>query len=422
MSTPNYGVIAGTPNTGLDNSSLFVRDVDPMIYFFDGDKHPFATRILTMGQTFGYRENAKIPSVDGKALKIRGRSNYKVEHFEDQVDLADYYKPTAAVTASATSLTVSSTDDDHFVAGDCLLLTNASGQRETVIIASVAANTLNITNIDGTTRTAGIAMTTADKFHKMHNSRAEDSTAPSIRTSKPAEIYNYLEITSESYGVTQTRAATKDYKGQDPMNYEYRLAVSRLMTKLEMMFWNGSRAVGASSTNPVYHNGGLLYWLEAYSDVEIRDMAGFALTKAELMSYLASCGRGGSVEKWLVGGLRGLMPIYNMGFDFVQVNNFKLGEFGVQVDKIRTVNGVYNLVYEPLFDKVDVLSGSLFVVDPANLQFNYLQKFNSNNQAFMDRPQLLADGSTAMKREVIGQVGWTFETLKTFGWMKNIGS
>ncbi len=422
MSTPDVGVIAGTPNTGLDNNSLFIRDVDPMMYFYEGDKHPFATKILTMGQTFGYRDNDKIPSVSGKSLKTRGRTNYKVEHFEDQVNLADYYKCTAALATGDTALTVSAANDDHFVAGDVLLLTNASGQREVTIIASVATNTLNITDLDGGARTAGIVMTTADKFYKMHNSRAEDSTSQAIRTTKAAEIYNYLEITSEPYGLTQTRLATKDYKGQDPMNYEYRLAVSRLMDKLEKMFWFGERSVAASTTNPVYHNGGYFYWLEAYSDVEIRDMAGFALTKAELLSFLGSVGRGGSTEKWLVGGLRGLTPIYNMGFEFIQLDNFKIGEFGVTVEKIRTVNGIYHLVYEPLFDTIDTFAGSLCVVDPANLQFNFLKKFNSNNQAFMDRPQLLADGATAVKREIIGQVGWTFETLKTMGWLKNIGN
>jgi len=422
MSTPNVGVIAGTPNTGLDNSSLFIRDVDPMLYFYETDRHPFASKILTLGQTFGLRDNALLPSVSGKNLKVRGRTNFKVEHFEDQVDLADYYKPTAAVTAAATTLTISATDDDHFVVGNKLLLTNASGQREAVIISTVATNTLTITNLDGTTRTAGIVMTTGDKFYLLETARAEDSTSQAIRTTKAAEIYNYLEITSEPYGLTQTRLATHDYKGQDPMNYEYRLAISRFMGKLEKMFWFGERAVAGSTSNPVYHNGGFLYWLEAYSDVEIRDMAGFALTRAELTSWLGSIGRGGSPEKWLVGGTRGLAPVYNMGYEFIQTDSFKMGEFGITIDKIRTPNGIFHLISEPLFDKIDALAGSLFVIDPANVQFNFLKEFNENKQAFVDRPQLLADGATAKKREIIGQVGWTFETLKTMGWMKNIGA
>jgi len=419
MSTPDIGVISGTPNTGLENSSVFVRDVDPMLYFFQTDKHPIASMILTNGMNLNYRKDSQVPELTGKSLKKRARKNFKVEHLEDQVELADYYKPTAAVAASDTSLTVSSSDDDHFRAGDVLLLTNASGQTERTVIASVATNTLNIENTDGTTRTAGIVMTTADKFYKMENVRAEDSTAPSIRTTKRANIYNYLEIISEPYGLTKTRRATSDYNG-DPFLLEKRKAMSRLMIQLEQMFWFGTRDVSASTTNPVYHSGGWKYWIEQYSNVEIRDMAGLPLTRAELISFLSAVGRGGSSNKVLVGGMKALTPIYNMGFDHVQVDTFKIGEFGVTIDKIRTVNGVFYLVYEPLFDTIDVMSGTLAVVDIDHVQFNYLSN-NGVNLDLHEETQLLADGSLSDKGQYVGQVGFTFETLKTMGWMKNIG-
>jgi len=420
MPTPNIGVIAGTPNTGLENSAVMIRDVDPMLYFFELDKHPIASMVLSDGMNLQYRDGSVVPQITGKPLKKRARKNYKVEHLEDQVNLADYYKPTAAVTAAATSLTVSSTDDDHFRAGDVLLLTNASGQTERTIIASVAANTLNITDTDGGTRTAGIVMTTGDKFFRMENARAEDSTAPVIRTTKRAEIYNYLEIISETYGLTKTRRAVSDYNG-DPYLLEKRKAFSRLMTQLEQMFWFGTRDVASSTSNPVYHSGGWKYWVETYSDVEIRDMAGFSLTKAELMSFLGSVARGGSTRKVLVGGMRGLTPIYNMGFEHVQVPSFKIGEFGVQIDRVRTANGIFDLVYEPLFDEIDVMSGSLCVVDFDKLQFNYLVG-NGVNLDIHDETQLLADGALADKGQYVGQVGFTFETLKTMGWLKNIGA
>lgn len=417
---PNIGVISGTPNTGLENANVFIRDVDPMLYFFETDKHPIASMILTDGMSLNYRDGAMVPQLTGKPLKKRARKNFKVEHLEDQVSLADYYKPTAALAASGTAITVSSTDDDHFRAGDVMLLTNAAGQTERVVIATVAANTLNITNVDGTTRTAGIAMTTSDKFYRMENVRAEDSTAPAIRTTKRDNIYNYLEIISETYGLTKTKRATSDYSG-DPFMLEKRKAFSRLQTQLEFMFWFGTRDVSGASTNPIYHNGGWKYFLELYSDVEIRDMAGFSLTKAELLSFLASVGRGGATRKCLVGGLRALAPIYSMGFEHVQVPSFKIGEFGVTIDRIRTPNGVYDIVYEPLFDDVDVMSGSLCVVDFDHTQFNYLSG-NGVNLDLHDETVVLADGSLSDKGQYVGQVGFTFETLKTMGWMKNIGS
>ena len=420
MAVPNIGVISGTPNTGLENANVFVRDVDPMLYFYQTDKHPIASMILTDGLSLAYRKDGMVPEVTGKPLKKKARKNFKVEHLEDQVNLADYYKGTAAVATGDTSVTVSATDDDHFRAGDALLLTNAAGQTERVLISSVSANTLNITNDDGTARTAGIVMTTADKFFRMENVRAEDSTAPAIRTTKRANLFNYLEIISETYGLTKTKRATSDYNG-DPYLLEKRKAWSRMLDQLEKMFWFGTRAVSNSTTNPTYSNGGWKYWLESYTDVEIRDMAGFALTRAELISFLGAVGRGGSTRKCLVGGLKGLAPIYNMGFDHVEFPNFKIGEFGCTIDRIRTVNGVYDLVYEPLFDDIDVMSGSLCVLDFDHVQYNYLSG-NGVNLDIHDEQQLLADGSLSEKGQYVGQVGFTFETLKTMGWMKNIGS
>jgi hypothetical protein len=418
-SVPDIGVISGTPNTGLENSNVLVRDVDPMLYFLQTDKYPIVSMILTNGMKLDQRKDSIVPQVTGKSLKKRARKNSKVEHLEDQVNLANFYQATAVVATSDTALTVSSSDDDHFRAGDALLLTNAAGQRERVIVYSVAANTINVKNPDGTTRTAGIAMTTSDKFYRGENSRAEDSTAPDIRTTKRANIYNYLEIISETYGITRTKRATSDYNG-DPYLLEKRKAWARLMNQLEFMFWFGTRAESGSTTNPVRHAGGFMYFAELNSDVEIRDMAGFALTRAELISFLTSAARSGSTQKALVTGSRGLAAINNMGFQSVNVDTFRIGEFGVTIDKIRTANGVFNLVYEPLFDDIDILSGTLVVLDMDKIQFNYLSG-NGINLDIHDETQVLADGSLSDKGQYVGQVGFTFETLKTMGMMKNIG-
>lgn len=417
---PNVGVISGTPNTGVENSSVFIRDVDPMLYFYETDKHPIASMVLTAGMTMGYRDNANIPKISGKSLKKKARANVKVEFHEDQIELAQFYNATAAVATGDTALTVSATDDDHFRAGDVLLLTNASGQTERLIIASVAANTLNVTNTDGSARTAGIVMTTSDKFYRLENVRAEDSTAPAIRTTKRAEMYNYLEIVSETYGLTKTKKAMADYNG-DPMMLEKRKAFSRLMRNMEKMFWFGTRDVANSSTNPVYHSGGWKYFVELYSDVEIRDMAGKALTRAELMNFLTSVGRGGATNKVLVAGSRGLAAINNMGFEYVQKNDFKFGEFGMNINTIFGPMGKYDIIYEPLFDEMDFMAGSICVLDFDHIQFNYLAG-NGVSLDIHDEQQLLADGSLAEKGQYVGQVGFTFETLKTMGWMKNIGA
>ena len=81
MPTPSIGVISGTPNTGLENSSKLVRAVDPILHFYRFDKHPFATMIMTQGQSLVARENSVIPKLTGKALHKKGYGNMKVEWF-----------------------------------------------------------------------------------------------------------------------------------------------------------------------------------------------------------------------------------------------------------------------------------------------------------------------------------------------------
>lgn len=420
MQTPNIGTIAGTPNTGLENSDLFVRDVDPMLYFFETDKHPIVTRLLTLGQSIDRRENENIPKVTGKAIKKQATKNPKFEHFEDAVNLADKYNPTAAVAATDTSITVSSTDDDHFIAGDMILLTNAAGQTERLVVSSVAANTLNVLNANGDARTAGITMTTSDEFYRQEFARAEDSTAPAIRTTKRAGIYNYIEFFSESYGLTNIKRATSDYNG-DPLMLEKRKAISRFLQRMENTFWFGERNIRNESTNPVYQTGGFKYWAETYSDVEIRDMSGYPLTRAELNSFLSAVMRGGSTDKVLVCDSRALSAINNMGYADVEIPTYKIGEMGMNIRKISGPFGKVELVYEPLFDDISPMRGSMAVLDMNNLKYRYMEG-NRVNLDMKDKEQLLADGSSAKKGTYEAVCGFHFSTMKHMGWMKNIGA
>lgn len=419
MPTPDIGVISGTPNTGLENANKLVRSVDPVLHFFQFDKHPFASLLLTQGMSLVARENSNLPKVVGRGIRKRAVSNMKLEWFEDSAYKREY-SPTAAVATGDTSVTVSTTDDDYFRAGDVLLLTNAAGQTERVKIASVAASTLNVVNDDGTMRTAGIVMTTGDKFYLMENVRQEDSTAPGLRSTKSANMYNYLEILSEPYGLTKVKKATAHYTG-DPMLEEKRKAYSRLLERFEMIALFGTRAIATSTTNPEYHCGGLKYWMESYTDCEIRDMAGQALTKAELDSFLTAVGKNGSPEKVILCDSRILNAINGYGYEAVQADNFKIGEIGMNVKKIFGPMGQVSLAYEPLFDQVAPFRGTAMVVDMADVEYCYLSG-NGENLDMHDEPILLADGSLSEKGQYIGAVGLKFNTLQHFGWLKNVGA
>jgi len=417
MSTPDIGIISGTPNTGLENSNKLVRAVDPILHYFKTDMSPFASMILTKGLSIGERDNSRLPKITGKQLLKKGYSNPKIEYFEDQV-LNDTFSTTAPVTAAATTLTVSTTDDDYFKAGDMLLLTNANNQTERVRISTVATSTLTITNEDGTTRTAGITMTTSDKFYILEAPRAEDSTAWAIRTTKSANMYNYLESVSETWGLTDIKRATSHSTG-DPKLEEKMKAYARFKEKLEKMILFGNRAIINSTTNPVYQNGGLFYHIEQYSDVEIRDFSGLSATRAEINSFISAVCKNGTPDKIMLCDSKWLDAINSLGYQFVQAPSFRLGEIGMNIQKISGPFGSVQLVYEPMFDRFKPYNGSAVIIDMNDIEWCHLAA-KGVNLDIAEYPIIQADGATSEKGEWKGMVGVKLNTLKHMGWAKNL--
>lgn len=431
MPTPSINNVAGTPNAGTVNSSLQVRAVDPRLHFYKFAEHPLASLILSMGQSLNQREMGSVPSIKGKAIRKKGYGNMKIEYFEDDTFAKRSFTPTVAVATGDTSVTVSSTDDDMFKANDIILLSNASGQTERLKISSVSANTLNVVNPDGTTRTAGIVMTTSDEFYLGENVRQDDSDAPAIRTTSGANMYNYMEFITEAYGTSLVNQLTNNYSGKNQMGLEKAKAVSRLLEKLEFMAIMGTRAIANSSTNPEWHNGGLKYFMELYSDVEIRNMSGKMLTKAEFDSFLTAVTKAGSPSKVALCDSRTLEAINGFGYENVQTPTYKVGELGMNVQKIFGPHGELTLVYEPLFDTHTWLNGSIMVLDLMDVEFAYLEGGQSidvpgigtvSNGDIKDYPILQANGTFSSKRQLAGLCGFKWNTLKHFGWMKNVGN
>lgn len=421
MSTPDIQVISGLPNTGLENSSKLVRAVDPVLHFYQFDKHPLASLVMTQGMSLVQRANSTVPQLIGKALRKKAYPNMKVEWFEDSFFKLEYAL-VAAVATGDTSVTVSAGDSAYFRVNDIILATNQAGQTERLKITAINTTTgvLTVQNPDGTARSAGIVCTTADKIYLFENVRQEDSTAPSIRTTKSANMFNYMEIISEPYGLTKVKRATAHYTG-DPMLEEKRKAFSRLLERLEAMFLFGTRALATFTTNPEYHCGGLKYWMETYTDCEIRDMAGRALTKAELDSFLTAVGRAGSPEKVVLCDSRFLNAVSGFGYETVRPDNYKVGEIGANVMKVFGPMGVVTLCYEPLFDRVAPFRGTAMVIDMADVEYCYLEG-NGVSLDIADEPVLLANGAISEERQLVGAVGIKFNTLQHFGWLKNIGA
>lgn len=368
MPTPNIGVMQGNANTGIDNASTFIRDVNPKLFYLEAHKYPLVSKLFTMGTQLE-REGDKYVVKGDNSIKKLKTTNAKFEHTENEM-LKFAFTPTAAVTTGATSVSVSTDDDDYFVAGDELLFVNAAGQREVVRVTAVGTGSLTITRNIGST--GAIALTTADQFYKMGVVRAEDSTSTAARQAKSETLYNYAEFISEPYGNTLIQQATANYHG-NPYERSKMEAFARMKRNLEIMMWFGVRSLDSSTTNPIYHNGGILYWLETqFTDVPIVD-AGGILTKATWDAWLMEALKYNSLSKVVFCSSAVLAAVNSFATNNIRVMDQSMTKYGMQIQEYVSPFGTVQLVRETLFDEVKSTNGTAVCVDMANVNWRYLE-------------------------------------------------
>lgn len=414
MANPNLGLIQGNANTGLDNASTFVRDVDPRLYYLETFKYPLVSALMTMGTEMEKQQDGKF-TITGKQIRKKATVNPTFEHTEDAL-LKFAFSPTAAVTTGASSISVTTEDDDYFVAGMELLLVNANGDREVVRVTAVGAGSLTVTRNIGST--GAIALTTADQFYIMGVVRAEDSLSTDARQSKSATIQNYVEFLSEPYGVTKIEKATANYHGNQ-FERKKMEALARMKQKMEFMFWFGVKAVTNSTTNPIYHNGGIMFWLEQqFTDVAIVD-AGGTLTKQVWEAWLQDALKYNNQAKYVFCSSVVLTAVSGFASNQLRPADVNLRKFGMSITEYESPAGMVYLIREPLFDEVTSMVGSAVCLDLTNIGYRYLAG-NGENLDLKSYDDIQENDRSAKKGEWSAVCGIDVAVGKSHAILKNV--
>lgn len=414
MPTPNITVSQGNTNTGIENASIHIREVDAKLYYLEAFKYPLVSALMTQGTDLEKNDDGKL-YVTGSQVKKVKTGNVKFEHTESEL-LNFAFNPTAAVTAGASSISVSTSDDDYFVAGMEVLLTNANGDQEVARVTAVGAGSLTVTRNVGST--GAIAMTTADKFYIMGVVRAEDSTSTDSRQAKSETLYNYCQFLSEPYGVTNIEQATANYHG-DPLKRKKMEAWGRMKQKMEMMFWGGVRDVTSSTTNPIYHNGGILYWLRnQFTDVAVSDVSGI-LSKDQWEEWLQDVLKYNSMEKWVFCSSPVLTAVSGFAGNQLRINDVDSKKFGMSIQTYQSPFGKVNLVREPLFDEVSAWNGMAVCLDLNNILYRYMEG-NGLNLDMAAYENIQENDRSARKGEYRGVVGIDVRVGKSHGILLNV--
>lgn len=416
MPTPNVTPTAGLDNTGIVNTSQFIRDVDPRLWYLEAFKYPLASILLTAGTGMEKVDGPDLYKLTGNAgLKMEPTINPMFEWTESEL-LKFNFNPSAAVASGDSSIAVSTSDDDYFVAGDELLLVNAAGQREVARITNVGTGSLTVTRNIGST--GAIALTTADFFYKIGNVRADDSTSVSPRQQKGETLYNYVEFISEPYGNTFIEQATGNYHGNE---YERKKkeALARFKRSLEMIFWFGTRSKDDANTNPIYHNGGILYWLEnQYTDVPTLDVGG-VLTKQAWDQWLQDALKYSNMEKVVFCSSPVMTAVSGFASTQLRPADVDLRKFGMAITEYQSPFGTVKLVREPLFDEVTSMNGAAVALDMTHIKVRYL-KGNGIDLAPKFYDDIQENDRAGRKGEIRGVLGVQISTGKAHAVLKNV--
>ena len=405
-------------NTGITNTSQLVRDVDPKVFYLEAFKYPLASILMTMGTRLEKDSGGDKMQLKGSQIKKRKTVNPKFEHTENEM-LKMVFNPTAAVTAGASSISVSTTDDDYFVANMDILLTNAAGQREVARVTSVSAGSLSVTRNVGST--GAITMTSGDYFYNMGVVRAEDSVSTTQVQAKGETLYNYCEFLSEPFGLSEIEQATQHYDLDDPYESLAMQALGRMKQKLEFMFWFGHRDILNSGTNPVYHNGGILYWLESqFTDVNTLDVGGI-LTKQTWEQWIADGLKYNSMNKWVFCSSPVMTAVSGFASNQVRPAEVNIAQFGTVITEYLSPQGKVYLVREPLFDEVAAMNGGAVMLDMSNISLRYLEG-NGKNLDLKRYDDIQENDRAGRKGEWKGVVGIDVWGGKSHSILKNVQS
>lgn len=368
MPTPSVTPISGSANTGNENSSLYVRDVDPRLFYLEAFKYPLSSILFTMGTDLERTGADQYALKGSNAPKRKVTTNPKFEHTESEM-LKFAFNPTAAVATGDSSISLSTSDDDYFVAGMEILLVNAAGDREIARVTAVGSGSLTVTRNIGST--GAIALTTSDFFYNMGVVRAEDSTSTSPIQAKSETLYNYVEFIAEPFGNTFIEQATANYNG-DSYKRKKMEALARVKRQIETMMWFGVRSLDSSTTNPIYHNGGIMYWLESqFTDVPILDVSG-VLTKQLWDQWLLDALKYNNMTKFVFCSSIVMTAVSGFASDQLRPADVNLKKFGMMITEYQSPHGTVYLVREPLFDEVASMNGAAVCLDMTNIEWRYL--------------------------------------------------
>jgi hypothetical protein len=374
--------IIGAQTTGdLITQTRLQRVVDDAIAYLEPNEAPLIT-LMTAAKK-----------------KRVGKASPRVEWFE-----RDYAARWTSVTevSLAADTTLDLEDGTKVVAGDNLLVPAAIGvatQGEIMRVISVAGNVATVVRGQYGTAAADIADNAPIRI--LGPAYEEGATKPTAKVAAPAVKIQYMQIFRTVWEMSRTMRQSLVYgapMGDWDEETKVKLKEHKLAMNSSFLFGKKSEGLTAGPTSkPLRTCDGI----NAFITSNVYD-AGGSLTYKKLQTFGKTAFRYGSREKIFVAAPTISNAINYFGYGKLQIQPVET-KLGLNITRVDMGYGTFLMVNDVMLEDPSGSTAGFgawgFVIDPANVEYNFLEGNGENSDTKMTvvgpENQSLTDGYAA---------------------------
>jgi hypothetical protein len=336
--TEDYRNVVGT---GAILSNKKVIQMDKKIHLLEPSKAPLMT-FLTR-------------------LPKQGVPSSKNEWMEEERTPTNIRINGGTLTAGGTTWTV---DDSTYVPVNSLIRVQRTG--EVVLVTAVPTST-TLTVSRSYTTTAAAAILDNEQLTILGGAAIEGGTPEDSRSVQEAAKFNYIQIFTDPFGVSDITAGTELYGGKDLPHVANSRGIEHAVY-MENAFLFGEKVQNTDCTGGRWATGGV----DEFITTNRKAMGGTVSSLTSVYEHAQTVFRYGKKNKVLMmsRGLASNMSLLAAGrLEAVPADK----TWGIHVERLQTPHGVWNLVTNDLMEG-DSYGGYGFTLDFSNLQYWFMPR------------------------------------------------
>lgn len=316
-------------------------------------------------------------------------------------------------------------DNGNYAAPQMVVEVTRTGEH--MLVTAVSSNTWTVERgYDVGGAGTGVAIVDNDEIRILGFAGAERSGAPTSIQTSPGTVLNYAQLHLRAVNLSKIRENTEEYGMKEHARqtkntmYEFKVDVeSAFLFGKPLKDVEGSSPLDGSLADTRYKTGGLKYWIDNYASQNILDANG-VITQTALWDFLAPLYKyhpddttGQGMELTALCGPKAFHAFHSWAVARIDTS-VDTKKYGLQLTTYQAPVGRINLVQHYMLEG-DEYSDYMFIVNPRDLSYKYLQKMDLTVDTDVQTPGVLE-----RKDMMYGVIGLGIGRPELHGYIKNM--